>query len=165
MKYIKRLIVIGVIIIGLMFLGYLNAYFGWYAYEKWKYRVGTIDMNDSKKRGVFVKELHLQLDSFPPDRFPGRLENFRVYIERGFHFGHESEDETTPLLNSNYPYQVSFNFHPPPNFGILISGDELKKFDSCNATRGYLRYPKLKDTIIYYLAGENVHSGIIRVWD
>ena len=140
--YIERLIVIGVIILGVLIVGFLNSYFGWYGYEKWKYRVGTIDMNDSKKRGVFVKELHFELDSFPADRFPGRLENFRVYIEKGFHFGHESEDETTLLLNSNYPYQVSFDFKPPPNFGILIADGELKKFDSCNAHKRIFTVPE-----------------------
>jgi hypothetical protein len=43
--------------------------------------------------------------------------------------------------------------------------NELKKFDSCNATIGYLASPNLKDTIIVNLVGEYGHSGIVKVWE
>jgi hypothetical protein len=157
LKYFK---IVMLITAGLLALGILNSYFGWYAYEKWKYRVSTISIDDSKRRGVFIKELHFEIDSFPDT-----IENFHAYIERGFHYGHQSEDQTTPLLNSNYPYQLSFNFHATSKLGIYIRDSELKKFDSSNVNRGYLKSPNLKDTIIFYLGGENVSSGIIKVWE
>jgi hypothetical protein len=158
--YIVIISVVVVFIAGLFGLGYLNSYFGWYGYEKWKYRVSTGSIEESKRRGVFVKELHFEIDSFP-----GTIENFHAYIEKGFHYGHESEDQTTPLLGSKYPYQLSFNFHATSKLGIYTTEAELNKFDSSNIVRGYLKFPNLKDTIKFYLNGENVSSGIIKVWE
>ncbi len=152
--------VVVVFVAGLLALGYLNSYFGWYGYEKWKYRVSTSSIQDSKRRGIFVKELNFEIDSFP-----GKIENFHAYIEKGFHYGHESEEQTTPLIGSNYPYQLSLNFHATSKLGIYLPVTELNKFDSFNVNRGYLKFPKLKDTIKFYLDGENVNSGIIKVWE
>jgi hypothetical protein len=149
-----------VFIAGLFALGYLNSYFGWYGYEKWKYRVSTGSIEESKRRGVFVRELHFEIDSFP-----GTIENFHAYIEKGFHYGHQSEDQTTPLLGSKYPYQLSFNFQETSKLRIYITEAELSKFDSSNINRGYLKSPDIKDTIRFYLIGGNKSSGIIKVWD
>jgi hypothetical protein len=161
MKNINQYVVaISVIIAVLVIFGYLNSYFGWYGYEKWKYRVSTISIQDSKRRGVFVKELQFKIDSFP-----GRIENFHAYIEKGFHYGHESEEQTTPILGSQYPYQLSFNFSATSKLGIYTTKSELNKFDSADLVRGYLKFPNLKDTIKFYLNGDNVNSGIVRVWN
>ena len=140
-------------------LGYLSSYFGWYGYKKWQYRVATSDIDESRKRGIFVKELHFQIDSFKGD-----VKGFRPYIERGFKYGHHSSDVTVPLENSNYPYQLSFNFRASEKMGLFIKESELKKFDSSNINRGYLKEPDLRDTIVINLIGENIHSGIIKVW-
>jgi hypothetical protein len=158
--FVKYLGVISLIVLGLLALGYINSYFGWYGYEKWKYRVSTTSIDESKRRGVFIKELHFEIDSFP-----GAIYNFHAYIEKGFHYGHESEDQTTPLLNSNYPYQVSFNFQKTSKLRMYIQDTELNKFDSFNVNRGYLKFPNLKDTITFHLGGEKTNSGIIKVWE
>ena len=161
MKNVLKLLslVILSLVIGYFVLGYLSSYFGWYGYKKWQYRVATSDINESKKRGVFVKELHFQIDSFKGD-----VHNFLPYIERGFKYGHHSSDETVFLQNSNYPYQLSFNFQTSAKMGLFIKESELKKFDSSNINRGYLKDPDLRDTIVINIIGENIHSGIIKVW-
>ena len=150
--YKKVITLILIVILGVISFRYLSSYFGWYAYQKRKYRLSTNDINDSKKRGVFVKEVHFEIDSFP-----GNIENFRAYIEKGFHFGHESEDERFPLLNTNYSYQLIFNFPLSSKLGIFITETELKKFDSSSKLSGYLRLPKLKDTVTFYLVSEHGH--------
>lgn len=156
-KYLKVIILLAVVLFA---LGYLNSYFGWYGYEKWKYRVSTGSIEESKRRGVFVKELHFEIDSFA-----GKIENLHAYIEKGFHYGHESEYQTAPLLGSKYPYQLSFNFQETSKLRIYITEEELNKFDSSNVNRGYLKSPDIKDTIRFYLAGENQSSGVIKVWE
>ncbi|MBZ5858557.1 hypothetical protein [Flavihumibacter profundi] len=161
MKKVFKLLfaVIVFFVLGYFALGYISSFVGWYGYKKWRYRVSTSDIEESKKRGVFVKELHFQIDSFS-----GTLENFKPYIEKGFKFGLHSSKETIPLKNSNYPYQLRFNYRPSNEITILIREDELIKFDSANASWGYLKHPEITDTIILIIRGENVHSGNIKVW-
>jgi len=144
----------------LLIFSSINSYFGWYGYKKWKYRAGTGDINDSKRRHVFVKELHFKIDNFS-----GKIENFHAYIERGFHFSHFSQEDTEPLNGSKYPFQLSYTFYNTSSLGIMPRKTELKKFDSSDAIRGYLRSPILKDTVIVDLVGENIHSGIIKIWE
>ena len=140
-------------------LGYVSSFVGWYGYKKWLYRVATSNLEESKARGVFIKELQFQIDGFPVKKI-----NFRPYIEKGFKYGLHSSRETVPLANSNYPYQLSFHLQVSEKIGVLIKDGELKKFDSSNSTRGFLKYPILKDTIYMEIIGENIHSGIIKVW-
>lgn len=151
--------VILILVVGYFALGYVSSFVGWYGYKKWQFRVATSNMEESKKRGVFIKELQFQVDSFS-----GKILDFKPYIEKGFKYGLHSSEETVPLFNSNYPYQLSINFHPSERIGILIKEGELKKFDSSSSTRGYLKYPDLKDTIIMEIIGKNIHSGIIKIW-
>src|SRR3569832_2084265 len=105
MKFFKW--TLGIILLFLLCyiaLGYLSSYMGWYGYGMWKNRIATSDIDESKKRGVFIKELHFRIDSFS-----GVIPNFRAYIERGFTYGRRSAEETVDLKNSNYPYQLCFN--------------------------------------------------------
>jgi hypothetical protein len=138
-------------------LGYLSSYVGWYG--KWLYRVHSSGIKDSKSRGVFVKEL-----SFKIENYPGTLDTFKPFIERGFKFGRHSSDETAPLTGSAYPYQLSFNFTTSQKIGLLIMREELKKFDSSDAVWGYLASPNLRDTIIVSLVGEYGHAAFVKVW-
>lgn len=140
-------------------IGYSSSFFGWYGYKKWENRASTLSIEESKERGVFVKELDYKIDSFS-----GALKNFKPYIEKGFKYGYHSSKETRDLINSQYPYQLSFNYRPTENVTILIRSDELKKFDSSNNSWGYLKYPNLKDTIILDIGGDGIHSGNVKVW-
>lgn len=161
MKKIFKLLFAMIVFLGLGFLalGYISSFVGWYGYKKWRYRVSTSDIENSKKRGVFVKELNYQIDSFS-----GTINNFKPYIEKGFKFGLHSSDETVPLKNTDFPYQLGFNNRPSNEIFISIRKDQLIKFDSANACWGYLKQPQLKDTIILIIDGENIHSGIVKVW-
>lgn len=160
-KYL-RLLLVGVVILVLVYfiLGYASSYVGWYGYKKWKYRVATSDIDESKRRGVFVKELHFQIDSFSTT-----IEGFIPYIEKGFKYGRHSSEVTELLTNSNYPYQLSFNFRSSQKMGLMINEDQLMKFDSSGKVRGFLKQPFLKDTIVVQIIGEKIRSGIIKVWE
>jgi hypothetical protein len=140
-------------------LGYFSTWIGWEGYKKWEHRVATNDIGDSKRRGVFVKELNFKIENYHDT-----LRNFKPYIERGFKFGRHSSDSTTPLTGSAYPYQLSFNFKTSSKVGLLMMPAELKKFDSSDAVWGYLTHPDLKDTIIVSLVGQYGDSGIVKVW-
>ncbi len=98
---VVKFFVIGsiVLVVGYYILGFASSYIGWYGYKKWKYRVGTSSIEESRKRGVFEKELNFQVDSFA-----GSLGDFKPYIERGFRYGNHSSKETVPIANSLYPY-------------------------------------------------------------
>lgn len=153
------MVVILFFILGYFILGYTSTFIGWYGYKKWKNRASTLSIEESKKRGVFVMELNYKIDSFS-----GVLKNFRPYIEKGFRYGYRSSRETRELVNSQYPYQLSFNYRPTEKITILIKPEELKKFDSANNSWGYLKSPYLSDTIILDIGGENIRSGLIKVW-
>ncbi len=138
---------------------FFSIYIGWYAREPWKYRMATKNIDDAKKRSVFIRKLNYKVVDFPDT-----ITTFQPYIERGFKYGEHSFTETVPLENTDYPYQLSFNSTPKPGFGIFIRKDQLQKFDSSNASWGYLKHPFLPDTITLDIMGENVKSGLIKVW-
>lgn len=77
----------------------LNLYTGWYGYEYWKYRIHSLNIDESKERNVFVKELNYKIDE------PSLIENFYIkpYIEKGFKCGINDENETHIIKNSKYP--------------------------------------------------------------
>lgn len=80
MKKLKPILTILGIAIGVYFIfGFVSSFFGWYGYEKWKYRRATRgDLMESKKRNVFIKDLEFELvpktDSL----------EFSAFIEKGF---------------------------------------------------------------------------------
>ena len=49
-------------------LAYLTGYFG-YDKQNWTYRKASNTIKESIERGVFVKELHFQVDSFTGYKF------------------------------------------------------------------------------------------------
>jgi hypothetical protein len=142
-----------------LFLGYLSSYIGWYGYEKWRYRVATSDIEESRNRGVFVKKLDFKIEGFS-----GIINDFTPYIEKGFKYGRHSSEVTMPITGTEFPYQLCFNIKASEKIGLLISEEEVKKFDSANNVEGYLKTPYLRDTIIVSIAGKNIHAGIIKVW-
>lgn len=160
LKWSVTLIVL--LICGYFALGYLSSYVGWYGYKKWKYRVGTTSIEESKKRGVFVKVLHYKVEGYTGD-----LHGFTPYLERGFRYGRHTAKETHPLKDSKYPYQLSLGYTRTPGFGILIKDEELEKFDSADAVWGYLKQPIITDTIVLCVGGEDVprdNGAVIKVW-
>jgi hypothetical protein len=159
-EYMILIIGILILVLGYFLLGYISSYIGWYGYKKWRYRVATASIEESKKRRVFIKELHYEVDSFQ-----GTLKDFRPYIEKGFKYGRHTSEETVPLKNTNYLYQLSFNFPPTGEISLHIKKDQLEKFDSSDLVRGYLKSPNLSDTIIVNINAENNKTGIIRIWE
>ena len=148
------------VIAGYFALGYLSSYVGWYGYKKWKHRIGSTDISESKRRGVFVKELNFKVEGYS-----GHLHGFKPFIERGYKYGYHTSEETLPLTDTNYPYQLSFQYKRNQSFGLLILDDDLNNFDSSDAVWGYLRYPKLLDTITLQIGGEGIsHEARIKVW-
>ena len=114
--------------------------------DQWKYRTGTTDINEAKQRGVFVKELNYEIDSFPDT-----LSNFKPYIEKGFKYKRHSYKETVPLTETGFPYQLSFNYKPNQNLTIFIRKSELNKFDSSNSSWGYLKKPDFLTRLYWIL--------------
>ena len=154
-------VILLIVVSGYYAFGYLSSYIGWYGYQKWRHRVGTNNIEESKRRGVFIKELHYRVEGYSGD-----LAGFTPYIERGFTYGRHSAKETVPLSGSNYPYQLSFSYMPSAKFGVLVQEQDLKKFDSSNAVWGYMRQPFLSDTVTLDVGGENIPKGtaVIKVW-
>lgn len=160
-KYIKISIAIVILFIfGYFLLGCISSFIGWYGYGKWKYRVASHNVDESKKRGVFVKELNFKIDSFS-----GKLTHFKPFIEKGFRFGLHSSEVTIPLHYSQYPYQLAFDTMDSNGFGILIKRSDLIRFDSSDGVWGFSKLPMLKDTITLIIRGQHKEHGIIKVWN
>lgn len=151
--FLVILIISGIVFSMIDFLG--DVAYG----DKWKYRGGTDNMEESIKRGVFVKELHFKIDSFSGPSF-----KFAVFIEKGYKYGRHTVNETIPISGSDFPFQLMFPYRPNNAITVRIRKDQLQKFDSSNASWGYLKKPQLNDTIILDIMGENIHSGLIKVW-
>lgn len=147
------------VVIGLLILGYLSSYIGWYGYKKWEYRVASTTIVESKERGVFITRLNYRYINFNDSQ--GRIEPF---IERGFHFGKHSSKETEIISNTSFPFQLSFDYTRSSNVGVVLSETELRKFDSSNATTGFLKQAKLSDTITASILGEKIKNGQIKIW-
>lgn len=137
-------------------IGYLSSYIGWYGYKKWKYRKCSYSIEESIKRGVFVKKLNYQIDSFYGTPF-----KFEPFIEKGFKWGYNTSNETVLIPDSKFPFQLSYNYRPNETITILMQDDQFKKFDSSGWC---LRSPQLPDTVLLKIGGEGVKSGIIKVW-
>ncbi len=131
---------------------------GWWGYEKWKYRRTTFgNRSESLSRGVFICDASYKSNI--------TLENFNVYIEKGFKYGYLGENNTRILLNDSFPYQLTFpletkNLH----FYVLDSArykTEIRRFI-------YLPHEHFKDTITL---GINRYTnkwdsiGYVKVWD
>lgn len=148
------LIIISVLVIAYFGFGYINSYFGWYFHEHYKHRKGSTDIADSKQRGVFIKELN-----FIVDGYSGNLYGFKPFIEKAYTWGYNTSEETRPWTNNNYPYQVAFSYKGSSNFGVLATDETLSKSDSSIARLIYLKEPKLTDTIILEIGGEQIPKG------
>jgi hypothetical protein len=163
MKRIVRptLTIILVLIVIYFSFGYINSYFGWYSREHWKYRKGSMDVAESKKRGVFIKELNYKVDDYSGD-----LYGFKPFIEKAYTWGHRTSEETRPWTGTKYPYHVSFGYIRSSKFGVLTTEATRLKYDSSNASLVYLEQPHLTDTISLEIAGEQMPRGaLIRVFE
>lgn len=138
-------------------------YAGWYGREPWKYRVGTSQIKESKKRGVFVRELHYKIKDSQ------NLSNFKFipYFEKGFKYGFHTIEETNLLKFSNYPYNLGFDRNKEDS--IYLDIQNIENADSANAVWTYYREPKLKDTLTVIIDGVKNRKGfeikgIIKIW-
>lgn len=159
-KKLYILIVLFIIIV-IFIVNFFSSIFGWYGYEKWKYRRDTYgDIQESKSRNVFIKELDFISNH-------DNIKGFKVYIEKGYWYGKKNMNQT--MFNfSNYPYQVSFNGIGENRY-LRISN--INKFDSITNEQFqrpniYLAKPKLNDTIILSIMSFKTRDsvGYIKVW-
>ncbi len=142
----------------------INSYFGWYGYERWKYRRVTYgDIRQSVSRKVFVKKLMYESNV--------DLKYFKVYLEKGYWCGYDKLDDTRFENTSKYPYQVSFN-NGDTIKNVVFNISNYNKFDSIDNNIlnvcVYLEKPYLKDTIVLKIIkfdGSKDSIGYIKVWD
>ena len=149
----------------MLFLLYtlLNVYVGWYGRKPWKFRVGTSQIEESKKRGVFVRELNYKIiDS-------QNLNNFKFipYFEKGFKYGFHTSKKTNLLKFSKYPYNLGFDRNKKDSIYLDIQNKE--NADSSNSVWTYYREPKLQDTFTIIIDGSKNKKGVeikgtIKIW-
>lgn len=106
-KFKKVLISIG--LIGIIPAIFMGAYF-YFTGGKGAYKVGgglgySRTISESKNREVFLYRLDYQIkpDSILFESYP----NF--FMEKGFRYGEWRASDTEPLLDTDKPYQISFN--------------------------------------------------------
>lgn len=139
--------------------GYFSSFVGWYGYEKWKYRIKTDKINNSKERKVFIKELNYRI--IDSNNLKGFY--FKPYIERAFRYGYHSKNEIRIDEFTKFPYNLCYEYGLKDSVAIYIKEEDKKKLDSIDEVWGYLSTPYLKDTINFEINSKN-HSGIIKVW-
>lgn len=140
--------------------GLFSSSVGWYGYQKWKYRISTDSINESKQRRVFIKELNYKIvDSANLKGF-----YFKPYIEKGFRYGYHSMDETRIDNYSQYPYNLSYERNIKDSIVLNIFPEDKKKLDSSDVVWGYLKQPYLQDTIRIEIEGMGKQKGIIKIW-
>lgn len=160
-KYFLYIISSGVLLFLLFSL--LNMYAGWYARKPWKYRGGTSEISESKKRYVFVGKLNYKIvDSQNLKDF-----KFSPYFEKGFKYGFHTSEETNPLKFSKYPYNLCFDRNKKDSIYLDIQNKE--EADSSDVVWTYYSKPKLKDTLIIIIDGAKNKKGkeikgTIKVW-
>lgn len=154
-KYVS---IFGVIIVCVVI--YFLSTIGWWGYEKWKYRRTTFgNKTESVERKVFVKDLEY-FSSI-------KLENFSVYIEKGFKYGYLGDYQTRLLENDKYPYQITFIDKMGLNniSFYIINKEKFKLLSSSSIT---LKDAYLRDTLLigidkYTKQWDSI--GYIKVWD
>jgi len=153
----------GLCLIGILLyylFGLFSSSVGWYGYKKWKYRVGTTSILESKNRKIFVKHLNYQIvDSSNLKGF-----HFRPYIEKGFRYGYHSMDETRIDTYTKYPYNLSYERNKKDSIVLNIFPEDRVKLDSSDVNWGYLKQPYLQDTIRIKIEGVTNQKGIIKIW-
>lgn len=161
-RVVQGLIIVILLVTSLYYLvGYFSTYIGWYGYKKWEHRVASSSMEESIKRGVFVKQLNFQAN-----KYQNELSKLTPFIEKGFRYGEQTSDSTILITSTSYPYQLNFNSNISDLIYVDIRKDQLKKFDSCDASWGYLKNPDLPDTIILNIniTGKKIGVSTIKVW-
>jgi hypothetical protein len=123
----------------------------------------TFNIEEAKKKGVLVKELHFKVDSFQ-----GSLD-FHPYIEKAFKYG-EDTLSFVPVTTTNYPFRLGFNKVFDSGEFVYVLDNELNKFDSSagsgyHGASGYLVRPLLHDTITLGIRRRDVVLGRIKVWN
>lgn len=141
----------------------MNAYGGWYGYQKWKYRGGTTTISESKSRKVFVKTLHCKIVEAE------NLHDFKFtpYFERGFKFGLHTSEETNIVKNSQFPFNLSYDRNKKDSVALKILN--IEKVDSSDGVWAYFKNPHMSDTIVIEIDGARNRkgkfiSGKIKVW-
>lgn len=142
-KKIKIVKIILIILLSGLFLVYLSSFFGWYGYEKWKYRRATVDIKESKQRGVFLKKLSYVV-------YPDTIKTKGVfYVERAYTYGLHSMDDTRILTqkDTKYPYQLLYN-----GFDLIcLKKDNPNIRDSIERYEIFLKNSTIRDTIYFRL--------------
>ena len=159
----KNSIVLICTLIFLFVVYFSSSYFGWYGYEKWKYRRSTRgEVEESKKRNVYIKKLNYQV-------LPDNLNvNFTAFIEKGYFYGFHSMKETRIVSNkSSYPFQISFSQMDIKNdIYFSLNQEIIHKYDSIDRYCVYLEDMFIRDTIYIYVIKNNRDSiGIIKIFD
>lgn len=122
--------------------------------------MGTSDIQSSKQRRVFVKELEYKIiDSANLKGF-----HFKPYIEKGFRYGHHSMEETRVERYSRYPYNLSYERNKSDSIVLNIFPEDKEKLDSSDVIWGYLKQPYLRDTIRIEIEGGGKQKGTIKIW-
>lgn len=155
-------LVVFIAIILYVIYAYSSSFIGWYGYRKWRYRIATGNIIESKERGVFIKELNYKIVDSANLNLKGFY--FKPFIERGFRYGYHSSEETRIDNYTKYPYNFIYERNMKDSLVLTILEEDRKKLDSSNIFRGYLKQPYLKDTIRFEIEGSTDKKGLIKVW-
>ena len=118
---------------------------------------------ESKNRGVFIKNARYQFS--PIDL---KLNNFSIFIEKGFIYGQNKASITDNLGENDYPYQLII-YQKRDNSSLKDTIIAYKN-DVLNLQQYMpLKEPTLNDTIkLYVLVNESIYKvdtiGEIKVW-
>ena len=139
---------------------FFTPYILWYAKKEWLPRRASKTIEESMRRGVFVKKLEFVSDS--SFRF---LDHTEIFLEKGFRYKDMSE-ETGALIGSQYPYQLVYPTVPEQDTRIILDPVNAGVFDSTSYFWGYLKEPHIRDTLFFRIKiGNEKKEYAIKAWE
>ena len=140
-----------VIIILYLLMGYINSYFGYFGYNKDKFRRYSDTIEESIDRNVFVKKLNF--------RGLNRVQINDVFIEKGYRWGISDKQTKSLLENDNLDNKSCLTYQ------IIIDFDEMqnKKLIYIPNNRMLIDKSELIDTLTFEMYVRDVNNKLIEV--
>lgn len=156
------LLIFLVVVIGIFLINLFTPQILWHGNKEWTLRRKSSDIAESKRRGVFVKQMSFTADT----TLCFSKNNIEFFIERGYTYGKRSENETHTVTGTAYTYQLVYPTVPETNTRIFLNSNDRVKFDSSSINWGYLKEPHLTDTLYFRLKLPNRQTEhILKVWE
>ena len=159
--FINAFLIAGLVYFGaILFFSVINLYTKWFGKKRYLERHFSQSVEDSKSRGVFVRELKYQVEGYDSS-----LNSLTYFLETAYRTGKRNEVETIPFTSTSYPYEIGGNFPYRDTLNLHLSERSDQVVDSNSGSRVFLKNDGKIDTVYYDIRIKGVDAGTVKVWD